>query len=152
MSKSTTVDTDRAPRPAGHYSQAKLAGGQLYISGQLPVRPDGQPLADDSFETQAEQAIDNMLAVLVAAGGTPADIVRVTAYIVGVTHWPRFNQVYAARMGDARPARTVVPVPELHYGYLVEVDAIAVLTQNAAPLHTEAGLDAIGLVDRNRGY
>lgn len=124
-----TVNTDRAPSPAGHYVQAKLAGHHLYISGQLPIRPGGAPLADDSFETQAEQAIDNMLAVLEAAGGTPADLVRVTAYIVGVSNWPRFNHVYAARLGDARPARTVVPVPELHYSYLVEVDAIAVLAK-----------------------
>lgn len=131
MSNSITVSTDRAPSPAGHYAQAKLAGQHLYISGQLPIRPGGEPLADDSFETQAGQAIDNMLAVLEAAGGTPADLVRVTAYIVGVSNWPRFNQVYAARLGDARPARTVVPVPELHYGYLVEVDAIAVLARSA---------------------
>ena len=137
MSNSITVSTDRAPSPAGHYSQAKLAGQHLYISGQLPIRPGGQPLADDSFETQAGQAIDNMLAVLEAAGGTPVDLVRVTAYIVGVSNWPRFNQVYAARLGDARPARTVVPVPELHYGYLVEVDAIAVLAQNAPARQAE---------------
>jgi 2-iminobutanoate/2-iminopropanoate deaminase len=131
MSNSITVSTDRAPSPAGHYSQAKLAGQHLYISGQLPIRPGGEPLADDSFETQTRQAIDNMLAVLEAAGGTPADLVRVTAYIVGVSNWPRFNQVYAARLGNARPARTVVPVPELHYGYRIEVDAIAVLAQSA---------------------
>ncbi|NEJ74437.1 RidA family protein [Rhizobium phaseoli] len=141
MSKSITVSTDRAPSPAGHYVQAKLAGQHLYISGQLPIRAGGEPLADDSFETQAGQAIDNMLAVLEAAGGTTADLVRVTAYIVGVGNWPRFNQVYAARLGDARPARTVVPVPELHYGYLVEVDAIAVLAQNAPARQAENSSD-----------
>ena len=57
-------------------------------------------------------------------------LARVTAYIVGVENWPRFNAVYAARLGDARPARTVVPVPELHYGYLVEIDAVAHLTRD----------------------
>ncbi|MBY4611567.1 RidA family protein [Rhizobium sp. 9T] len=127
----TTVNTDSAPSPAGHYVQAKLAGQHLYISGQLPIRPDGAPLPDDSFAGQAGQAIDNMLAVLEAAGATPSDLVRVTAYIVGVVNWPGFNQVYAARLGEARPARTVVPVAELHYGYLVEVDAIAVLPPDA---------------------
>ncbi len=140
MSNSITVNTDRAPSPAGHYSQAKLVGAHLYISGQLPTRLGGEPLADDSFETQAGQAIDNMLAVLEAAGGTSADLVRVTAYIVGVTNWLRFNQVYAARLGQARPARTVVPVPELHYGYLVEVDAIAVLDQNNPAKSAHEGL------------
>ncbi|ASY57773.1 RidA family protein [Sinorhizobium sp. CCBAU 05631] len=131
MPKSMTVNTDRAPSPAGHYSQAKLVGQHLYISGQLPIRTGGEALADNSFETQAAQALDNLLAILEAAGGTAADLVRVTAYIVGVANWPRFNHVYAARLGDSRPARTVVPVPELHYGYLVEVDAIAVIASDA---------------------
>ncbi len=49
-----------------------------------------------------------------------------TAYVVGVAHWPEFNRLYAEVMGEAKPARTVVPVPELHHGYLVEVEAIAV--------------------------
>jgi reactive intermediate/imine deaminase len=127
MSKHIDVNTDRAPAPAGHYVQAKIAGQHVYISGQLPIRPDGAPLETDAFEAQAEQAIDNMLAILKAAGGTPADLVRVTAYIVGVGNWPRFNLVYARKLGDAKPARTVVPVTELHYGYLVEIDAIALL-------------------------
>lgn len=121
------VSTDQAPRPAGHYAQGVVAGGTLYISGQLPIRPDGAPLADTSFEAQAEQAIANMLVILDAAGGKPANLARVTVYIAGVDYWPRFNAVYARLLGDARPARTVVPVPELHYGYLVEIDAVAVL-------------------------
>lgn len=117
--------TQAAPTPAGHYAQAIRSGEDLYISGQLPIRADGAPLDDMAFEAQARQAIANLLAILDAAGGTPADLCRVTAYIVGVAHWPAFNRVYAGMMGDARPARTVVPVPELHHGYLVEVDAIA---------------------------
>ncbi len=68
-----------------------------------------------------------MLAILRAAGGDPAQLVRVTAYIVGIENWPRFNAVYAQMLGDAKPARTVVPVPELHHGYLVEVDAIGLV-------------------------
>lgn len=127
MSGHIDVNTDRAPPPAGHYVQAKIAGQHVYISGQLPIRPDGAPLDNDAFETQAEQAIGNMLAILKAAGGTPADIVRVNAYIVGVSHWPNFNQVYERALGGSRPARSVVPVHELHYGYLVEIDAIAVI-------------------------
>jgi reactive intermediate/imine deaminase len=124
-----TVTTDRAPAPAGHYAQARVAGGHIYISGQLPIRPDRNPLPDDGFETQAAQALENMLAILDAAGAKPQDLVKVTAYIVGVDHWPRFNAIYAALLPDARPARTVVPVPELHYGFLVEVDAIAILPE-----------------------
>lgn len=123
--KPQTVLTDAAPAPAGHYSQAIRSGQILYISGQLPIRADKAPLPDMSFETQARQAISNMLAILEAAGGKPADLCRVTAYIVGVENWPEFNRIYGDMLSNAKPARAVVPVPELHYGYLVEVDAVA---------------------------
>ncbi|GAA0337505.1 RidA family protein [Sphingomonas oligophenolica] len=123
----TTLLTDGAPKPAGHYSQATVAAGHVYVSGQLPIRPDGVALPDEGFEAQARQAIENMLAILAAAGSGPQHLVRVTAYIVGVAHWPNFNAVYAAMLPDARPARTVVPVPELHHGFLVEIDAIALV-------------------------
>lgn len=121
----TRILTERAPKPAGHYAQAVVSHGQVFISGQLPIRPDGLPLDDDGFEAQARQAIQNMLEILRAAGSSPQQLVKVTVYIVGIANWPRFNAVYAAMLGDACPARSVVPVPELHHGYLVEVDAIA---------------------------
>ena len=129
MSRDETVRailTDRAPKPAGHYSQAVVSGAHVFVSGQLPIRPDGGPLDDDGFEAQARQAIQNMLEVVRAAGSSPQQLVKVTAYIVGIANWPRFNAVYASMLPDACPARSVVPVPELHYGYLVEIDAIAV--------------------------
>ena len=122
----TGVLTGSAPAPAGHYTQAIVSRGHVFISGQLPIRPDRRPLTEDGFEAQARQAIENMLAILGAAGSAPEHLVKVTAYIVGVANWARFNAVYASMLPDARPARTVVPVPELHHGYLVEVDAIAV--------------------------
>jgi reactive intermediate/imine deaminase len=122
----TGVFTDRAPKPGGHYTQAVVSGALVFVSGQLPIRPDGRPLDDDGFEGQARQAIRNMLEVVRAAGSSPQQLVKVTAYIVGIANWPRFNAVYASMLPDACPARSVVPVPELHYGYLVEIDAIAV--------------------------
>lgn len=121
----TGILTDRAPKPAGHYAQATVSGTHVFVSGQLPIRPDGRPLDDDGFEAQARQAIQNMLEVVRAAGSSPQQLVKVTAYIVGIDNWARFNTVYASMLPDARPARSVVPVPELHYGYLVEIDAIA---------------------------
>ncbi|TSE12153.1 RidA family protein [Mesorhizobium intechi] len=126
-SKPQIILAEDAPAPAGHYSQAVRSGNSLYISGQLPIKADKAPLADTSFEIQARLTIANMLAILEAAGGKPDDICRVTAYIVGVQNWPEFNRIYGEMLGKARPARTVVPVPELHYGYLVEIDAIASL-------------------------
>ncbi len=120
------VTSADAPTPEGHYSQATAWNGLVFVSGQLGVRPDGMHTTEAPFEVQARQAVDNVLAVLRAAGCGPEGILRVTAYIVGVENWPEFNQVYASVLGDAKPARTVVPVSELHHGYLVEIDAIGV--------------------------
>ncbi|WP_330214135.1 RidA family protein [Pseudomonas sp. Z18(2022)] len=117
--------TATASQPAGHYAQAVSHQGTLYISGQLPVSPDGRHNIEASFAEQAQVALDNLLAILKAAGGLPADLVKVTVYVVGVKHWPEFDDLYAAALGDHRPARAVVPVPELHHGYLIEIEAVA---------------------------
>jgi 2-iminobutanoate/2-iminopropanoate deaminase len=114
-----------APTPAGHYSQATAFHDLLYVAGQLPVRPDGTHLFDAPFEDQARQALANLLAIVRAGGSAPERLLKVNVYIVDIAHWPAFNRVYAELFGDARPARAVIPVPELHHGYLVEVDAIA---------------------------
>lgn len=111
--------------PAGHYSAGVRHGGIVYVSGQLGVRPDGTHTADLPFEEQVRAAMDNVLRVLAAAGLGPEDVIKAIAYVVGVENWPRFNAIYAEAMGAAKPARVVVPVPELHYGYLIEIEAIA---------------------------
>jgi 2-iminobutanoate/2-iminopropanoate deaminase len=120
------MTSDELPRPGGHYSHAVRFGDLVFVSGQLGTRRDGSHTADLPFEDQVRQALDNVLTVLRSAGATKDDVLKVTAYIVDVERWPRFNALYAEMMGNARPARTVVPVAQLHYGYLVEVDAIAV--------------------------
>jgi len=125
MDSPRPVTVPGALPPGGHYSPAVVHGGLVYASGQLGVRPDGSHTAGLPFEDQVRQALANLFAVLKAAGARPDRLVKVTAYIVGVENWPAFNAAYAEVMGDARPARSVVPVPELHYGYLVEIDAIA---------------------------
>lgn len=122
------IATDAAPPPAGHYSQATAWRELVFVSGQLGPRPDGSHTADQPFEVQVRQALDNLLAILREAGCGPEQVLRVTAYIAGVENWPAFNRIYAKRFGEAKPARTVVPVPELHHGYLVEVEAIAART------------------------
>lgn len=123
--KPRPITVPGAQPPAGHYSPAVAHGGLIYVSGQLGVRPDGGHTAHLPFEDQVRQTLANLRAVLTAAGASPDDLVKVTAYLVGVENWPRFNAIYAEVMGEVRPARSVVPVPELHYGYLVEIDAIA---------------------------
>ncbi len=118
--------------PGGHYSHGVGYGDLLFVSGQLGIRQDGSHTADCDFEVQARQALQNVLAVLEAAGSGPEDVLKVTAYVVDVANWPRLNKVYAEVMGQARPARAVVPVPALHYGYLIEIDAVAVRRNGGA--------------------
>lgn len=119
------INTPHAAAPGGHYSQAVCHGGVVYVSGQLPVRANGEHSADQPFEVQASIALDNMVAILAQAGLAPTDLLKVTVYVVGIEHWPAFDQLYARYLGEHRPARAVVPVPVLHHGYLIEIDAIA---------------------------
>lgn len=119
------VHPDRSAPPGGHYSPGMVHRGVVHVSGQLPVRPDGSRATDATFEEQARIALDNLLAVVEAAGGSAETLLKVTVYVVGIEHWPAFNGVYAERLGAARPARAVVPVPELHHGFLVEIEGIA---------------------------
>ena len=119
-----SISTESAPLARGHYSQAIVHAGVVYVAGQLPLVP-GQPDGMlETFEAQARQVIANVIAVLDAAGSGRDLILRTTVYIAGIEQWPVFNRVYAEMLGSHKPARTVVPVPELHYGYLVEMDAI----------------------------
>lgn len=128
------ITDGKGPPPAGHYSQATWFDGQLFISGQLPVDVEAHDHAGPAaapFDVQAERALSNLLDVLASSGGSPANLVKVTAYIVGAANWTAFNEVYGRIMGPVRPARAIVPVPDLHFGYLVEVDAIAVGLERA---------------------
>jgi reactive intermediate/imine deaminase len=122
-----SVSTDGAPAARGHYSQAVVHGGLVYVAGQLPVVPGDPERRIADFGEQAAQVIDNVIAILEAAGSGADRILKATVYIADASHWPAFNAVYARKLGDHRPARTVVPVAQLHYGYLVEMDAIAAL-------------------------
>lgn len=119
------IYVDGAVAPAGHYTPGIVYNGTLYISGQLPVKHDGTHTFNEPFEVQARTAISNVLALLKAAGSEPSNLLKVTVYLVGVQNWPTFNQIYQEMLGDVKPARAVVPVPALHHGYLVEVEAVA---------------------------
>ncbi|MFL1386736.1 RidA family protein [Pseudomonas tritici] len=114
-----------AAAPGGHYSQAVAHAGVVYVSGQLPVRANGEHSADQPFEIQASIALDNLMAILREARLSPRDLLKVTVYVVGIEHWPAFDRIYAHYLGDHRPARAVVPVPVLHHGYLIEIEAVA---------------------------
>lgn len=127
------IATAAAPKPTRHDSQATAWRDPVFVSGPLAARPDGPHAADHPFAVQARQALASLRAILAEAGSGPAGILRGTATIVGVENRPDFNRVYAERLEEARPARTVAPVPELRHGDLVEVEAIAVRGRAIAP-------------------
>ena len=111
--------------PRGHYSHAVRAAGLVFVAGELPVAADGRLLNEASFEEQTRQVLANVEAALRSAGSSVDKLVQVRVYVTNVEQWPAFNALYAQWCGDARPARIVVPVPNLHYGFPVEREATA---------------------------
>jgi len=125
MTAPRLVNAPGLPAPAGHYSHATVANGFVFVSGQLPVRPDGSRMADATFEDQARQVLANVRTILEAAGSDIGKLVQVRVYVDDVAHWPAFNAIYAEWAGAAKPARCVVPTGELHHGVKLEVEAVA---------------------------
>ncbi|WP_457752412.1 RidA family protein [Thermococcus sp.] len=122
------VFTEKAPRPIGPYSQGVLAEGRfLFVSGQIPIDPATGELVSGPIEEQAKRAIENLLAVVRAAGGSAENVVKVTVYIKDMSLYSRFNEVYERYFSTANPARAVVEVSELPKGVGIEIEAIAVL-------------------------
>ncbi len=122
MKEIFTID---APPPAGHYSQAIEHMGLIYVSGQLPVIPGRKEKHAGSIEEQTEQVLANLEAILKSGGSDKNHVLKVTVYISDVALWDRVNSVYARFFGDHRPARAIVPTRELHFGFQIEVDAVA---------------------------
>lgn len=112
--------------PGGHYSHASLAGGLVFISGQLPITPGGERLVDAAFEVQAAQVLANLRAALLASGSDVDRLVQVRVYLDDIAQWPLFDRIYGEWAGASRPARAVVPTGPLHFGFKVEVEATAV--------------------------
>lgn len=107
----------------GHYSPFRRSAGLIFVSGQLPG--NGGDAHTTPFESQVRAAMRSVLRVLADAGACKDDLVSVTVYLADVRLWAEFNRIYAGIMGGAEPSRTVVPVMDLHHGYLVEISAIA---------------------------
>lgn len=120
-----TFDAPDLPSPKGHYSHAARMGDLLFLSGQLPLDSSGTPRTDLDLEGQARQVFANLDEVLRAAGASRDDLAQVRVYVTDVELWPRVDAVYREWLGDHRPARCVVPVPALHWGALLEVEAVA---------------------------
>ncbi len=119
------ISTQDAPAPAGHYSQAVVHGGLIHVAGQLPIDPRRPGFVQATIEEQTEQALRNVEAILKAGGSGLDRLLQVTIYISDMSLWGRVNAVYEKALGTHRPARAVVPTLPLHYGYLIEIQAVA---------------------------
>jgi endoribonuclease L-PSP, putative len=106
------IATDKAPAAIGPYSQGMIVGNLVYTSGQIPVDPKTGAIAGDTIETQAEQSLKNVQAVLEAGGATMDSIVKTTCFIADMADFAAFNAVYAAHIKGA-PARSCVAVKTL---------------------------------------
>ena len=120
-----TIQTDQAPAAIGPYAQATAAGGFLFTAGQIALDPATGDLVGGDIEPQTTQVLANIRAVLDAAGVTWADVVKTTVFLTDMADFPRFNTLYAATLGDARPARSTVQVSALPRGVSVEVELVA---------------------------
>ena len=126
MAKRVVV-TPKAPKPVGPYSQGVVAGCFLFVSGQIPLDPETGELVKGSFEDRVRRVLENVKAVVEAAGGTLRDVVKVTVYLRDIGLFERFNRVYAEYFPEEPPARVVVEVSRLPKDVDLEVEAIAYL-------------------------
>lgn len=123
------ISTTNAPPAGGHYSQAIVHAGVVYVAGQLPIVSGQTEHRVGTIEEQTEQVLRNIAAILEAAGSSMDCVLQMTVYISDMSLWGRVNVVYARVFGDHRPARAVVPVLPLHFGYQIEAQAIAALRE-----------------------
>jgi 2-iminobutanoate/2-iminopropanoate deaminase len=122
------ISTPNGPTPAGHYSQAVVYAGVVYVAGQLGRAPDAAEGDDPGGAAeQTRQALANVAAVLDAAGSGLERVVQMTVYVTDISLWGEVNEVYAEVMGDHKPARAIVPVKEFAAPYVIEIVAVAAL-------------------------
>jgi len=120
------IESDGAPAAIGPYAQSIGAGGFLFVSGQIGLDPSSGLLVEGTAADEARRALENVRAVLTAAGLSTESVVRTTLYITDLADFPIVNQVYAGFFAAPFPARTTVQVAALPRGARVEIDAIAV--------------------------
>ena len=117
--------TESAPRPVGPYSQALVHGDLVFASGQIPLDPATGRLVGGEIEAQTERVLQNLRAVLEAAGTGWDRVLRTTLYLVDMADFAVVNRIYGEALGSARPARATVAVAALPRGARIEIDAVA---------------------------
>ena len=118
------IHTNRAPAALGPYSQAVVSGGLCFTSGQIALSPETGEIVGEDITTQTRQVMENLCAVLAAAGASPETVVKTTCYLADIADFAAFNAVYAEYF-PGKPARSCVAVKDLPRGALVEVEAVA---------------------------
>jgi len=121
------IRTDKGPTPIGPYSQAIVANGFVYVSGQTANDPATGKFAGGDAAAQTARIIDNLAAILSAAGASLTDVVKTTVFLHNIADFSAMNAVYAQRFGDAPPARSTIGGLDLPGGASVEIEAVAVL-------------------------
>lgn len=127
----TISNAPSAALPLGHYSQATIHQGTIYVATQLGIDPNNPTASPGSIEQQARNALHNVASILIAAGSGLDAVLKVTIFLSDIGHWDAVNQAYAEAFGDHRPARGVIPAGKLHHGYDVAIDVIAALSGDA---------------------
>ncbi|HAM34483.1 MAG TPA: hypothetical protein DEB40_09990 [Elusimicrobia bacterium] len=120
----SAIATSAAPQAIGPYCQAIRAGDWVFVSGQLPLGADGQAMAP-GVAAQTEACLDNLAAILAAAGLRLGDVVKTTVFMTDLGQFAAMNEVYARRFGSPFPARATVGVAALPKGASVEIEAVA---------------------------
>ena len=121
------IKTDKAPQAIGTYSQAVRVDSTVYLSGQIPLVPETMEIVEGDVSAQIERVFENLKGVVEAAGGTLANVVKLTVYLTDLGDFARVNEVMASYFREPFPARAAVGVTALPKGVAVEVDAILVL-------------------------
>lgn len=121
----SVVSTDEAPGAIGPYSQAIIAGEFLFCSGQIPLDPSSMQVVEGDVEAQTRRVLDNLVAVLRAAGSSPEQVVKTTIFLADIDDFATVNAVYGEYFGSEPPARSTVQVARLPRDVRVEIEAIA---------------------------
>ena len=119
------ISTELAPRAIGPYSQAIVHGGIAYLSGQIPLDPATGQMVEGGIEAQTERVLENLKAVLAAAGSSLDSVLRTTVYLKSMGDFPKMNEVYARYFTVTPPARSTIEAAALPRGAQVEIDCIA---------------------------
>jgi 2-iminobutanoate/2-iminopropanoate deaminase len=127
MSDRQRVHTDGAPAAIGPYSQAIVTGGFVYTAGQIALHPETGELVDGGVEAQAVRVLQNLTAVLEAAGSSMKNVVKTTMYLADIADFVTVNEIYAQYFEEPFPTRSAIQAGALPKGALVEIDAIALV-------------------------